>query len=72
MQAYGELIGSLAEAEVAVVAGRRARSRSARARSALTLDVIMRAVFGSRDERLRDGRSASILGRDGQPVADAG
>ena len=53
MQTYGETIGSIAEAEVAswpVGEPIAIRPRM----QALTLEVIMRAVFGSRDERLRE------------------
>ena len=53
MQAYGETIARVAEAEVAswpVGEPLEIRPRT----QALTLDVIMRAVFGSRDERLRE------------------
>ena len=52
MQAYGELIRDIAEAEVAtwpVNAPIATRPRM----QALTLQIIMRAVFGTRDERLR-------------------
>jgi cytochrome P450 len=52
MQAYGDLIREIAEAEVASwpvgePIGVRPRMQ------ALTLEIIMRAVFGTRDERLR-------------------
>ena len=65
MQAYGELIGSLAAAEVASWPSGEAIEIRPRTQ-ALTLDVIMRAVFGSRDERLRE-TLASILDVMGSP-----
>ena len=52
MQAYGELIREIAEAEVASwPAGEPIATRPRM--QALTLEIIMRAVFGTRDERLR-------------------
>jgi cytochrome P450 len=52
MQAYGELIRTIAEREVAGwPAGEPIATRPRM--QALTLEIIMRAVFGSRDERLR-------------------
>jgi cytochrome P450 family 135 len=66
MQAYGETIRELAEAEVAswpVGEPLEIRPRT----QSLTLDVIMRAVFGSRDERLRK-TLAAILDVMGSPA----
>ena len=52
MQAYGELIREIAEAEVASwPAGEPIATRPRM--QALTLEIIMRAVFGTRDEELR-------------------
>jgi cytochrome P450 family 135 len=52
MQAYGELIRDIAEAEVATwPAGEPIATRPRM--QALTLEIIMRAVFGSRDEHLK-------------------
>jgi cytochrome P450 len=52
MQAYGDLIAEIAEAEVASwPAGEPLAVRPRM--QALTLEIIMRAVFGVRDERLR-------------------
>ena len=67
MQAYGELIRDIAEAEVASwPAGEPIATRPRM--QALTLEIIMRAVFGTRDERLRvAARAAARL--DGRPVA---
>jgi cytochrome P450 family 135 len=57
MQAYGELIDQIARAEVARWSGAvQVRPRM----QALTLEVIMRAVFGVRDQRLKD-HVASLL-----------
>jgi cytochrome P450 len=58
MQAYGELIAEIAEAEVASWPAGEVAVRPRM--QALTLEVIMRAVFGVRDERLR-GHVASLL-----------
>jgi cytochrome P450 family 135 len=66
MQAYGELIGSLAEAEIASWPAGEPLAIRPRTQS-LTLDVIMRAVFGSRDERLRR-LLARILDVMGNPL----
>ena len=54
MQAYGDMIRAIAQEEVAgwpvgTPLATRLRTQE------LTLEIIMRAVFGSRDERLRDG-----------------
>ena len=66
MQAYGETIRSIAEAEVA--SWPTGEPIAIRPRmQALTLEVIMRAVFGSRDERLR-GMLASLLDWLSDPV----
>src|SRR4051794_9142910 len=58
MQAYGETIREIAREEVASwplgLVATRPRTQ------ALTLEVIMRAVFGSRDERLRTGLGAML------------
>jgi cytochrome P450 family 135 len=51
MQAYGDLIGAIAEREVASWPAGEVAVRPRM--QALTLEVIMRAVFGVRDERLR-------------------
>src|SRR3954464_9395372 len=59
MQAYGELIREIAEREVAGWPLRGAVSVRPRMQE-LTLEIIMRAVFGSRDERLR-GLLAGLL-----------
>ena len=59
MQAYGRLIADIAEREVAgwpVGTPLAMRPRM----QALTLEVIMRAVFGSRDERLRTALAAML------------
>jgi cytochrome P450 len=52
MQAYGELIREIAEAEVATWPTNQPIATRPRMQ-ALTLEIIMRAVFGTRDERLR-------------------
>ena len=52
MQAYGELIRDIAEAEVATWPVNEPIATRPRMQ-ALTLEIIMRAVFGTRDERLR-------------------
>ena len=66
MQAYGELIREIAEAEVASwPAGEPIAIRPRM--QALTLEVIMRAVFGTRDERLR-ALLASLLDWMGDPA----
>ena len=52
MQAYGELIRDIAEAEVATWPANKPIATRPRMQ-ALTLEIIMRAVFGTRDERLR-------------------
>ena len=59
MQAYGELIREIAEREVASWPARGPVSVRPRMQE-LTLEIIMRAVFGTRDERLR-GHLASLL-----------
>jgi cytochrome P450 family 135 len=66
MQAYGETIRSIAEAEVASWPAGEPIAIRPRMQS-LTLDVIMRAVFGSRDERLRE-MLASMLDVMGDPA----
>jgi cytochrome P450 len=66
MQAYGETIRELAEAEVASWPAGEPLEIRPRTQS-LTLDVIMRAVFGSRDERLRR-TLARILDVMGNPL----
>jgi cytochrome P450 len=58
MQAYGDLIAEIAAAEVASWPAGEVAVRPRM--QALTLEVIMRAVFGVRDERLR-ARVASLL-----------
>ncbi len=58
MQAYGDLITGIAEAEVARWPAGELHVRPRM--QALTLEVIMRAVFGVRDERLR-AQIASML-----------
>jgi cytochrome P450 len=66
MQAYGDLIREIAEAEVA--SWPTSEPISVRPRmQALTLEIIMRAVFGTRDERLR-GRLATLLDWMGDPL----
>ena len=52
MQAYGDLIREIAEAEVATWPVGEPLAMRPRMQ-ALTLEIIMRAVFGTRDERLR-------------------
>jgi cytochrome P450 len=59
MQAYGELIREIAEREVASWPVRGSISVRPRMQE-LTLEIIMRAVFGTTDERLR-GRLAGLL-----------
>jgi cytochrome P450 len=59
MQAYGDLIREIAEREVASWPARGPISVRPRMQE-LTLEIIMRAVFGTRDERLR-GHLASLL-----------
>jgi len=59
MQAYGELIREIAEREVASWPTRGPISVRPRMQE-LTLEIIMRAVFGSTDERLRN-HLASLL-----------
>jgi cytochrome P450 len=59
MQAYGELIREIAEREVASWPLRGPVSVRPRMQE-LTLEIIMRAVFGTTDERLR-GHLASLL-----------
>jgi cytochrome P450 len=59
MQAYAALIGEIAEREVASwPAGTPIAIRPRM--QALTLEVVMRAIFGSRDERLRDALAAML------------
>jgi cytochrome P450 len=58
MQAYGDLIAEIAAAEVARWPAGEIHVRPRM--QALTLEVIMRAVFGVRDERMRE-RVASML-----------
>src|SRR3954464_10247310 len=53
MQAYGELIREIAHQEVASWPADEPMATRPRMQ-ALTLEIIMRAVFGSRDERLKD------------------
>ena len=66
MQAYGELIRDIAEREVATwptgMIATRPRTQ------ALTLEVIMRAVFGSRDDRLRAGLARMLDALGSQPL----
>ncbi|MDA0162735.1 cytochrome P450 [Solirubrobacter ginsenosidimutans] len=66
MQTYGELIRGIAEAEVAswptqTPIGVRPRMQ------ALTLEIIMRAVFGTRDEQLR-AQLSTLLDWMGDPL----
>jgi cytochrome P450 len=58
MQAYGDLIASIAREEIARWPAGEVATRPRM--QELTLEVIMRAVFGVRDERLRE-RVASLL-----------
>ena len=58
MQAYGDLITKIAEREVASWPAGEVHVRPRM--QALTLEVIMRAVFGSRDDRLRQGLGAML------------
>jgi cytochrome P450 family 135 len=59
LQAYGELIADIAEREIAGWPAGAPLAMRPRMQ-ALTLEVIMRAVFGSRDERLRAALSAML------------
>ncbi|HET6549973.1 MAG TPA: cytochrome P450 [Solirubrobacter sp.] len=65
MQAYGETIRAIAEREVRSWPAREPIATRPRMH-ALTLEVIMRAVFGTRDERLR-GVLAGLLDWVGDP-----
>jgi cytochrome P450 family 135 len=65
MQAYGELIARIAEAEVASWPAGEVAVRERM--QALTLEVIMRAVFGVRDERVRE-RVSSLLDVTSDPA----
>ncbi len=53
MQAYGDMVREIAEQEVATWPTGEPLATRLRTQE-LTLEIIMRAVFGSRDERLRD------------------
>jgi cytochrome P450 family 135 len=65
MQAYGDLIARIAEAEVASWPAGEIEVRPRM--QALTLEVIMRAVFGVRDERVRE-HIASLLDWTSDPA----
>ncbi len=66
MQAYGELIRDIAEREVATWPTGMIATRPRM--QALTLEVIMRAVFGSRDDRLRAGLARMLDALGSQPL----
>lgn len=59
MQAYGDMIREIARAEVASWPTDQPLATRLRTQ-ALTLEIIMRAIFGTRDERLRDAVTALL------------
>ena len=65
MQAYGDMVREIAEREVATWPTGEPLATRLRTQE-LTLEIIMRAVFGSRDERLRDALH-SLLEFVGKP-----